>query len=184
MVSRRLGTVLLGVCSLAACNKETPPAAEEPRSASNAAAPLAAPKAADAAGAVPEASAEAAAAPVGSPKVSDSAFDLSLEAPKAALKAGQPGVVEVVLVAKPPFHVNDKYPLKLKLKQTPGVKYENLTIGKDAAKLETMKAVMPVSFTPDAAGKRTVAGQLSFSVCTEDKCLMEKRDLALEVNVD
>ncbi|HEY6079950.1 MAG TPA: hypothetical protein VIW29_14150, partial [Polyangiaceae bacterium] len=76
------------------------------------------------------------------------------------------------------------YPLKLKLKQTPGVKYENLTIGKDAAKLDTMKAVMPVSFTPDAAGKRTVAGQLSFSVCTEDKCLMEKRDLALEVSVD
>lgn len=184
MVSRRLGTVLLGVCSLAACNKETPPAAEEPRSASNAAAPLATPKAADAAGAAPEASAEAAAAPVGSPKVSDSAFDLSLEAPKAALKAGQPGSVEVVLVAKAPFHVNDKYPLKLKLKQTPGVKYENLTIGKDAAKLETMKAVMPVSFTPDAAGKRTVAGQLSFSVCTEDKCLMEKRDLALEVSVD
>src|SRR6187402_2160853 len=123
MVSRRLGTVLLGVCSLAACNKETPPAAEEPRSASNAAAPLAAPKTADAVGAAPEASAQAA-APAGSPKVSDSAFDLSLEAPKAALKAGQPGSVEVVLVAKAPFHVNDKYPLKLKLKQTPGVKYE------------------------------------------------------------
>ena len=187
MVSRRLGTVLLGVCSLAACNKETPPAAEEPRSASNAAAPLAAPKPVDAASAepsAPDASPAAAAAPVGSPKVSDSSFELSLEAPKAALKAGQPGAVEVVLVAKAPFHVNDKYPLKLKLKQTPGVKYENLTIGKDAAKLETMKAVMPVSFTPDAAGKRTVAGQLSFSVCTEDKCLMEKRDLALEVNVD
>jgi hypothetical protein len=29
-----------------------------------------------------------------------------------------------------------------------------------------------------------VAGQLAFSVCTEDKCLMEKRDLALEITVD
>ena len=44
-----------------------------------------------------------------------------------------------------------------------------------------MKAVMPVSFTLDAAGKHTVAGQLAFSVCTEDKCLMEKRDLLLDV---
>ncbi len=183
MVSRRLGSVLLGVWSLAACNKEPPPAAEEPRSASNAAAPLAAPKAAEA----PSAAAAAApseAAPAGAPKVSDAAFDLSLEAPKTALKGGQQGTVEVVLVAKAPFHVNDKYPIKLKLKETPGVKYENLTIGKDAAKVEAMKAVMPVSFTPDAAGKRTVAGQFAFSVCTEDKCLMEKRDLALDVNVD
>jgi hypothetical protein len=79
--------------------------------------------------------------------------------------------------------VNDKYPIKLKLKETPGVKYESLVIGKDAAKVEQMKAVVPVSFTPEA-GKRSVAGQLSFSVCTEDKCLMEKRDLALEISVD
>jgi len=97
------------------------------------------------------------------------------------LKAGQPGTVEVVLAAKAPFHVNDKYPIKLKLKETPGVKYDNLVVGKDAVKLEPMKAVMPVSFTLDAAGKHTVAGQFAFSVCTEDKCLMEKRDLLLDV---
>lgn len=177
----RLGIMLLGSSLLAGCNKETPPAAEEPRSASNATAPVpAAPAPRAASAAAP--TAEAAAAP-GAPKVSDPAFDLSLEAPKAALKAGQAGTVEVVLVAKAPFHVNDKYPLKLKLKETPGVKYESLVIGKDAAKVEQMKAVMPVSFTPEA-GKRSVAGQLSFSVCTEDKCLMEKRDLALEISVD
>jgi hypothetical protein len=116
--------------------------------------------------------------------VTDAAFDLSLDAPKAALKAGQAGVVEVVLLAKAPFHVNDKYPIKLKLKETPGIKYESLVIGKDAAKVEQMKAVVPVSFTPDAAGKRSVAGQLAFSVCTEDKCLMEKRDLQLDVTVE
>jgi len=117
-------------------------------------------------------------------KVSDAAFDVSLGAPKAPLKAGQAGSVEVLLVAKAPFHVNDKYPIKLKLKETPGIKYESLVIGKDAAKVEQMKAVVPITFTPDAAGKRNVAGQLAFSVCTEDKCLMEKRDLALDVTVE
>ena len=181
MVAIRLGAVVLGTCLLAGCSKETPPAAEEPRSASNAATPQAPPKAPEAGSA---AAAPEAAAPAGSAKFSDTAFELSLDAPKASLKAGQPGTVEVVLAAKAPFHVNDKYPIKLKLKETPGVKYDNLVIGKDAVKLEAMKAVMPVSFTPDGAGKRTVAGQFAFSVCTEDKCLMEKRDLALEVNVE
>ena len=32
--------------------------------------------------------------------------------------------------------------------------------------------------------KKIVAGQFSFSVCTDDKCLMEKRDLLLDVNVE
>ncbi|HYP86676.1 MAG TPA: hypothetical protein VEQ59_00945, partial [Polyangiaceae bacterium] len=123
-------------------------------------------------------------APAGSAKFSDTGFDLSLEAPKGSLKAGQAGAVEVVLTAKAPYHVNDKYPIKLKLKETPGVRYASPVVTKDAAKVEAMKAVMPVSFTPDAAGKRTVAGQFAFSVCTEDKCLMEKRDLSLDVTVE
>ena len=176
---------MMGACLLLGCSKESPPAAEEPRSASNAASPAAAPVVAP--GVQPaSAPAEAAAAapPTGQPKFSDTAFDLTLEAPKAPVKAGQAGALEVVLVAKAPFHVNDKYPIKLKLKETPGIKYETLVVGKDAAKVEAMKAVMPVSFTPDAAGKRTVAGQFAFSVCTDDKCLMEKRDLALDVTVE
>lgn len=174
---------MFGTCLLLACSKESPPAAEEPRSASNAASPPApeqAPAAANPAAADPAAPAAA----KGEPKFSDTAFELSLEAPKAAIKAGQAGALDVVLVAKAPYHVNDKYPIKLKLKESPGIKYENMVVGKDAAKVETMKAVMPVSFTPDAAGKRTVAGQFAFSVCTEDKCLMEKRDLALDVTVE
>jgi hypothetical protein len=183
MVAIRLGVVVLGTCLLFGCSKETPPAAEEPRSASNAASPQPSPQA-DAPGAVAAPATPAAAAPAGAAKFSDTGFDLSLEAPKGSLKAGQAGAVEVVLTAKAPYHVNDKYPIKLKLKETPGVKYENLTLGKDAVKLEAMKAVMPVSFTPDGSGKRTVAGQFAFSVCTEDKCLMEKRDLALDVTVE
>lgn len=180
-----MGVIVLGTAWLVGCNKETPPAAEEPRSASNATAPQAAQPAP--AAAAPAADGQPAAADAaavsGKPKVSGEGFEVSVEPPAASLKAGQTGAVEVVLNAKAPFHVNDQYPIKLKLKETPGVKYANMTIGKDAAKVENMKAVVPVSFTPEA-GKRTVAGVLSFSVCTDDKCLMEKQDLALEVNVD
>ncbi len=182
MALRCLAVGVLGSALLLACNKETPPAAEEPRSPSNAVAPQAA--AANADGAVAAGpSADAAPATSGAPTFSDPAFDLSIAA-KSPFKAGQAGALEVVLVAKAPFHVNDKYPIKLKLKETPGLKYDNLVVGKDAVKLEPMKAVMPVTVTPDGAGPRTVAGQLAFSVCTEDKCLMEKRDLQLVVSVD
>ncbi len=182
MALRCLGFVLVGSVLLAACNKETPPAAEEPRSASNAVTPQAAPPVADAASAA-AAPAAADTPAVGAAKFTDAAFEVSLE-PKGAAKAGQPSTLEVTLVAKAPYHVNDKYPIKLKLKETPGVKFDKLIVGKDAAKVEQAKAVMPVSFTPDGAGKRTVAGQFAFSVCTDDKCLMEKRDLLLDVNVE
>ena len=182
------------------CSKETPPAAEEPRSASNAAAPQAAPPAAaQADSAAPVAAAAPAAEPEPDPKhppaakFTETEFDLSISPPASALKAGQAGSLEVLLAAKAPYHVNDKYPIKLKLNEKPGVKYDNLTITKDAVKLarpagktagDFVTAVVPVSLTPDAAGKRTVSGRLSFSVCTEDKCLMEKRDLVLEVAVE
>ena len=84
-----------------------------------------------------------------------------------------------MLAAKPPFHVNDKYPYKFKLKDEPGLTFANAVVGKDNVKLETARATMSVPFTVKDAGKHTLAGQFSFSVCTEDKCLMEKRDLAL-----
>lgn len=127
----RLGLAVLGTYLALGCNKETPPAAEEPRSASNAATspPAAGPATPDAAAA----SAPSEAAPTAAAKISDPAFELSVDPPAAALKAGQAGSVDVVLVAKAPFHVNDKYPIKLKLKETPGIKYANMTIGKDAA---------------------------------------------------
>ena len=101
--------------------------------------------------------------------------------PKGAYATGQAGEAEIVLQAKAPFHVNDKYPYKFKIKEAPGLKFANLVVAKDSVKLEPARATVPVAFTPESAGKHTIAGQLSFSVCTDDKCMIEKRDLALEI---
>ena len=187
MVALRSLRLVLPCAWLAiACNKETPPAAEEPRSAEDASgSPTTAAALKPAEGVTPAAAVTeaAGATTTAASKVSDPSFELTLQ-PKAGLKAGQAGNVEIVLVAKAPFHVNEKYPIKLKLKETPGLKYESLTLGKDAVKLETQRATLPIGLTPERAGKFTVAGQFAFSVCTDDKCLMEKRDLALDVSVD
>ena len=171
---------LVAFCLLA-CNKEAPPTAEQPKApdAETRTAPAAATPVTPAA-----ASSEAPSAPAAkaSSRVSESQFDVAI-APSGAYQAGKEGTVEVVLEAKPPFHVNDQYPIKFKVKEGPGVKYAAAVVGKDKAKLEAMKATMPVAFVPEAAGQHTVGGQLSFSVCTEENCLMEKRDLSVVVDV-
>lgn len=117
-------------------------------------------------------------AAAGVARVDEANFSIRI-APSGAYEAGKPAQAEIVLEAKPPFHVNDKYPYKFKLKEAPGLTFANAVVGKDNVKLETQRAIVNVPFTVKEAGKHTLAGQFSFSVCTEDKCLMEKRELAL-----
>jgi hypothetical protein len=175
-------SALLALLAAPACNKEAPPTAEQPRAPdaevttpAPALTPAAAP--AEAAPGVPAPAAQAAQS-----RVSESQFDVSL-APKGDYQAGKEGTVEVVLDAKAPFHVNDQYPIKFKAKEGAGVKFPQAVVGKDKAKVENMRATLPVAFVPEAAGKQTVAGQFLFSVCTDENCLMEKRDLSLVVDV-
>ena len=167
-----VGVLLL---SLSACKNQAPPAPEataeatpNPPPGASAAALPAAPAAAEPAPATPAAS-----------KYSEAAFELELS-PKGEYASGKAGEADIVLNAKAPFHVNQQYPYKFKLKESPGVSYPNMVVSKEAVKLEPARATLPVTFTPEA-GKHTVSGQLSFSVCTDDKCVIEKRDLALEI---
>jgi hypothetical protein len=178
--------VALGALTAAAfsgCNKEAPPAAEQPKAPdaevrpAAAAGPAAPARATEASPAAPTAGEKAA-----SSRVTESQFEVAIAA-SGAYQAGKEGTVEIVLQAKPPFHVNDQYPIKFKVKEGPGVKYAAAIVGKDKAKVEQMKATMPVAFVPEAAGQQTVSGQFLFSVCTEENCLMEKRDLSLVVDV-
>jgi pyruvate/2-oxoglutarate dehydrogenase complex dihydrolipoamide acyltransferase (E2) component len=174
------GCTALLFASLSACKNQAPPAAEATAAAPAPNAPAAAsapavagdpaPAAADSAGA-PAAAAES--------KYSEAGFDLVLQ-PKGDYASGKAGEADVVLSAKPPYHVNDKYPYKFKLKEAPGLTFVSMIVTKDAVKFEPARATVPVAFTP-SVGKHTLSGQLSFSVCTDDKCMIEKRDLALEI---
>lgn len=175
---RRMHVVLVAVLAWPACNKEAPPTAERPKAPDAEARQNPTPAApAEAPGAAPSPANAAATS-----RVSESQFDVALAA-SGAYQAGKEGTVDVVLEAKAPFHVNDQYPIKFKVKEGPGVKYSAAVVGKDKAKVEHMKATMPVAFVPESAGQHTVSGQLSFSVCTDENCLMEKRDLSLVVDV-
>ena len=173
---------------LVGCNKEVPPAGEQPRSP---VAPAAAQQAVEepiraaepATGtqlAAREPAVAAEPAPAAASQLSEANFDLKIGA-KGDYAAGKPAEAEIVLNAKPPFHVNDKYPYKFRLNETPGLTFPSPVVTKAAAKLEREQLTMTVAFTP-AAGKHDLSGQFAFSVCTDDKCLIEKRDLSLAVD--
>jgi hypothetical protein len=173
---------------VSACKREAPPAGEDARAPTAQATP-AAPS--ETAAAVAATSAAPADAPATAAPAGAAAGTSRYDEPKFALvaqiagpySAGQEGAVEIVLDAKPPFHANQQYPYKFKAKEGAGVKFSQPVVGKDAAKVEQQRVTMRVPFVPDGAGQRTVSGQFAFSVCTEETCLMEKRDLALVVDV-
>jgi hypothetical protein len=182
---RRTHTALVALVALSAlpaCNKETPPTVEAPKAPDAEVQASPSPAAPPAAPTEKATTAPAPAAAAGTSRISESQFEVALT-PSGAYQAGKEGSVEVVLDAKAPFHVNDQYPIKFKVKEGAGVKFAAAVVGKDKAKLETMRATLPVAFTPESAGQHTVSGQLSFSVCTDENCLMEKRDLSLVVDV-
>ena len=112
----------------------------------------------------------------------DAAFSLRMQ-PVGDYRVGAPGKVEVVLDAKPPYKINEKYPFKLKLEETAGLKFDTRTVAKDRVRVEGKRATMTVPLTPQSAGQAQVAGQFSFSVCNDERCLLERRDLRLVLKV-
>jgi hypothetical protein len=173
--------------ALLACSKEAP-AAVEPEStvAASRAAGEPAPAAAAPAAQAPAQADEGeptGAVPAADKKFSEATFELEMK-PKGDYTAGQSAEVEVVLDAKGAYKPNDKYPFKLKLEDSEGVAYPDKIIKKDAVKLDGKRAVMTVKFTPANKGKKRIAGQFAFSICTDERCLIERRDLALDVNVN
>ncbi len=115
-------------------------------------------------------------------KFSEAAFELVIR-PTGEYRAGQLGRVEAVLTARDPYHVNAEFPLKFKVKPGAGVKYARDVVGREAVKFEAKRATVPVEFTPDGQGRRVVGGTFRFSVCNDQRCLVENRELQVAVDV-
>lgn len=141
-----------------------------------------APKAEPAAQAQAAAASAPAAEPTAQGNYREEGFVLSLEV-AGPLEVGKPAEARVTLKANDPYKVNQEYPIKLNLVESPGLGIAATTVGKDAVELGAKQAVMKVPLTPKAAGEHKLAGRFAFSVCTDERCLIEKRDLAVQVSV-
>jgi hypothetical protein len=119
-----------------------------------------------------------------SPKVAEGTFNTWMQS-SGRYTVGQPGNVQVVLVAKGDFHCNDKYPYKFKLgAASGGVSYPQPIVRTEAIRITPERSVMTVPFVPSASGDARVSGSFSFSVCSATTCQIETRDLAITVKVD
>lgn len=117
----------------------------------------------------------------GQAEYKESAFHLVLT-PPGKVEIGKPAELTIVLTAQSGYKVNEEYPIKFQFSETKGVSPAKQTLTKDDVRLEKTKATMPLTVTIQAAGKNEISGKFSFSVCTEERCLIEKRDLRVEIN--
>ena len=64
-----------------------------------------------------------------------------------------------------------------------GVAVQDMVAAFNDGTFEKSKAVLKVAFTPSKSGPVSVGGKFSLSVCSDKNCLMDKKDLALDVTV-
>jgi len=113
--------------------------------------------------------------------VSAASFSTWLQS-AGSYESGKPGTVTAVLVAKAPYKCNAKYPYKFKLDApSGGISYPESTVR--GMQVSPKRSSMSIPFLPTQAGKATISGQLSFSICTEERCVIEKRNLSVTVDV-
>jgi hypothetical protein len=108
------------------------------------------------------------------------AYSVALKAP-TSVKAGALSTLEVSVTPKAPFHCNMEYPYKLKLEPNPALALRGDAITKEAFQISAEGTKLQVPFTATKAGQYVVTGQLSFSVCKDDQCLVERQALSVAI---
>jgi len=98
------------------------------------------------------------------------------------LKLGSAGSVSVILEAQAPFKCNEQYPYRLSSIQGQGVtpSTDNLR----DAQVNTRRTVLTLPVTATRAGRASLSGTFAFSVCTDEKCLIEKAALNVAFEVE
>jgi hypothetical protein len=101
-----------------------------------------------------------------------------------AYAAGKPGELEIALESRGEWHVNEEYPIRVDLKAAPGVAIPKAELVKDdATEFGQDKVRFVAAVEPAAAGEHEVTCDVSFALCTEENCILEKRTLAMMLEV-
>lgn len=123
-----------------------------------------------------EGAAVQAAPKVGQSKFDEAAFAVEM-ASKNPVKVGETGHLTITLTPKAPFHVNAEYPHRFKVTSAKGSNAPATVVTAEPAKRKPTQLELSVPVVPSQIGSGELEGELSFSVCTAEKCLMEKRQL-------
>lgn len=108
-------------------------------------------------------------------------FTVTVSAPAAKVGAAAAARVDIKPAAG--YHMNKDYPTSLKLVAPAGVELPKAKLAKGDAgvKVEEKEVGFEVPYTAKEAGKKTIAGTLSFAVCTETNCAPQKAPVSVVV---
>lgn len=166
MIPVRFYGFLLGAIWVVACREKSAAEQAEPSSSS-----VALP---------PSASVAAAVAPS---SLAEESFALKLSVPTVG-KVGAKLPVHIELEPRAGYKVNEEYPLKFTFDVRPGIDVTPSTLRGENGQISAKKAELHGEVAFAAPGSQLLSGRLAFSVCTEERCLIEKRDLGATIVVD
>jgi hypothetical protein len=96
------------------------------------------------------------------------------------LTVGGDATAVVHLEPQSPFKSNDKYPYRFTIDGVEGVSAPTAVT---AASVSPTRTTLRIPVTATRAGRGSISGTFSFSVCTEQKCLVERAPLVLGFEV-
>ena len=118
------------------------------------------------------------------PRIETGSFLLAVAPAQQRYEAGKPGEVEIALEGRGEWHVNQEYPIRVDLKSAPGVKLAKSELVKgDAAEFGDERVRFLAAVEPSAAGEHEVSCDVSFAMCTEENCILERRTVAMKLQV-
>lgn len=103
----------------------------------------------------------------------------------ASCEQGKTCSASIRLTAMNGYHLNKEYPYRFTVESKGECEFAKTTFTKDDfQKQSDTTGVMPVTCTaPKKSGKFPFSGTFKFSVCTDEKCLIESATVSLQANV-
>ena len=109
-------------------------------------------------------------------------YEMKVSEPKT-VKVGKEASYTVNLKSKGDWHINQKFPTKLVLKDGNGVTHSKTKMTKaDAAKFSESEAEFNVPFKVAGKGSKKLQAELVFSICIESQCSRVTENIEVAVN--
>lgn len=119
------------------------------------------------------------------PRLETGSFLLQVASIQPTYNVGEAGAVEIELEGRGEWHVNQDYPIRVDIKAGPGVGLQQKKLLKgDAKEFNEDKVRFLAALEPAEAGDHEVTCDVSFAMCTDENCILEKRTVAMHVKVE
>ncbi|MDH3201493.1 MAG: hypothetical protein OEM15_11430 [Myxococcales bacterium] len=119
------------------------------------------------------------------PRIETGSFLLEVASTQPEYEVGKAGEVEIEIEGRGEWHVNQDYPIRVDLAAGPGAGLQQRELVRgDAKEFNEDKVRFVAALEPTEAGDHEVKCDVSFAMCTDENCVLEKRTVAMQVKVE